>query len=169
MAIDGFLNLAQRRSLWFMRQLLVTVLLPYVTRWIEAQERQILAEGTFLSEQSVSDALLIGVAEPRRVRLLKVPQVPLPAGRLIKLAERLAGGPWEHTAGLTARYGIFIREAYWGDRRLIAHELAHTAQYERLGGIASFLRVYLTECLTSGYSASALEQEAAAAAASIST
>ncbi len=152
-----------------MRQLLVPVLLPYVTRWIEARERQILVEGTTLSEQSAADALAIGVVNPHRVRLLRVPKVPLPAGRLISLAERFAGGPRVHTAGLTARYGIFVREAYWGDRRLIAHELAHTAQYERLGGIAPFLRVYLTECLTSGYSASALELEAVAAAAAFDT
>jgi hypothetical protein len=81
------------------------------------------------------------------------------------MAEKLGGGPWKNTVGLTARYGIFIREAYWGDRRLIAHELAHTAQYERLGGITPFLRAYLTECLTSGYPRSALELEAVAAAA----
>ncbi len=150
-----------------MRHLLVPLLLPYVARWIAARERQILGAGTPLSEQSAADARAIGVAHPHRVRLLRVPHVPLPAGRLIHLAERLAGGPWEHTAGLTARYGIFIREAYWGDRRLIAHELAHTAQYERLGGIAPFLRAYLTQCLTCGYSAAALELEAIAAAAAV--
>lgn len=152
-----------------MRRLLVPVLLPYVIRWIEARDRQILAEGTPLSEQSAADARAIGVANPERIRLLRVPKVPLPAGRLINLAERLAGGPWDHTAGLTARYGIFIREPYWGDRRLIAHELAHTAQYERLGGIAPFLRAYLTECLTSGYAGAALELEAIAAAAAFDT
>ena len=150
-----------------MHHLLVPVLLPYVTRWIEARERQILAEGTPLSERSAADARAVGVADPQRVRLLRVPKIPLPAGPLIDLAERLSGGPWKHTAGLTARYGIFIREAYWDDRHLIAHELAHTAQYERLGGTAPFLRVYLTECLTSGYSAAALELEAIAAAAAI--
>ena len=40
------------------------------------------------------------------------------------------------------------------------HELAHTAQYERLGGILPFLREYLFECLTSGYSEAPMEQEA---------
>jgi len=152
-----------------MRRLLVPVILPYITRWIEAREQQILIEGSPLSEQSAADARAIGVGNPERVRLLRVAKVPLPAGRLITLAEHLAGGPWEHTAGLTARYGIFIREAYWGDRRLIAHELAHTAQYERLGGIAPFLRAYLTECLTSGYAGAALEMEAVAAAAAFDT
>jgi len=150
-----------------MRRLLVPVLLPYVARWIEAREHHILVEGTALSEQSTVDALAIGVTNPLRVRLLRVPNVPLPASPLISLAERLGGGPWKNTAGLTARYGIFIREDYWDDRRLIAHELAHTAQYERLGGITPFLRVYLTECLGSGYSGAALELEAVAAAAAL--
>ena len=152
-----------------MRRLLVPVLLPYVSRWIAAREQQILVEGSVLSEQSIADALAIGVTNPQRIRLLRVPSVPLPGGPLVSLAERLGGGPWTNTAGMTARYDIFIRETYWGDRRLIAHELAHTAQYERLGGIALFLRAYLTECLTTGYAGAALELEAIAAAAAIDT
>jgi hypothetical protein len=44
------------------------------------------------------------------------------------------------------------------------HELVHTAQYERLGGIVAFLRKYLSECATSGYRAAPLEEEAIAVA-----
>jgi hypothetical protein len=61
---------------------------------------------------------------------------------------------------LTLRHGIFIRADEWGDRRLVVHELAHTAQYERLGGFGPFLRQYLQECVTVGYPATPLEQEA---------
>ena len=68
------------------------------------------------------------------------------------------------TCGLALRYGIFVRSHCWGDRRLVAHELAHTAQYERLGGIEPFLRQYLYECLTIGYPEAPMEQEAIAAA-----
>ena len=64
------------------------------------------------------------------------------------------------TIGLTLRYGIYIRADHWGDRRLVMHELAHTAQYERLGGFEGFLRQYLGECLTIGYPEAPLEQEA---------
>ena len=65
------------------------------------------------------------------------------------------------TAGLTLRYGIFIRSDCWGERRLVVHELAHTAQYERFGSFASFLGEYLRECITPpGYPFGALEQEA---------
>jgi hypothetical protein len=43
---------------------------------------------------------------------------------------------------------------------LVVHELAHTAQYERLGGFHPFLSAYLGECLTVGYPNGPLEQEA---------
>ena len=65
------------------------------------------------------------------------------------------------TEGLTLRYGIFIRADRWGRRLLVAHELVHTAQYERLGGFEAFLRPYLIECLTPpGYPNGPMEREA---------
>jgi len=65
------------------------------------------------------------------------------------------------------QYGIFIRLDCWRDRALIAHELVHTAQYERLGGILPFLRQYLFECVTIGYPEAPMEQEAIAVAARV--
>ena len=62
--------------------------------------------------------------------------------------------------GLTLSYGIFVRSDHWRDRTLILHELAHIAQYERLGGIEPFLRQYLLVCATVGYSNSGMEDEA---------
>jgi hypothetical protein len=150
-----------------MRRLIVFLLLPYIARWIDAQERHILAEGIPLDERGLADARRIGVSRPERVRLLKVTPVPLPVGALIASLGKWVGAPGGRTAGLTARYGIFIRADVWGDRRLIAHELAHTAQYERLGGTRPFLRQYLMECLTTGYAAAELESEANTAAADI--
>lgn len=150
-----------------MRRLLVPLFLGYVTRWIEAQERRILAEGTPLPERTLEDARRIGVREPERVRLLRVVKVPHPGGAFLDVLARCVGMPSDTTAGLTARYGIFICASQWGDRRLVAHELAHTAQYERLGGIRPFLRQYLTECLTVGYDRAALELEAIEASAGI--
>jgi len=65
------------------------------------------------------------------------------------------------TRGLTLKYGVFFRWDCWRDRSLIAHELVHTTQYERLGGILPFLRQYLFECLTIGYANAPMELEAA--------
>ena len=64
------------------------------------------------------------------------------------------------TAGLTLRYGIFIRSDCWGDRWLIVHELVHTSQYEKLGGFSQFLKEYLHQCITIGYPEAPMEQEA---------
>jgi hypothetical protein len=70
---------------------------------------------------------------------------------------------------MALRYDIFIREDHWGDRRLFAHELAHVAQYERLGGFRGFLKQYLEECFNPDYPLGDLEQEAKQAEALVST
>lgn len=71
------------------------------------------------------------------------------------------------TAGLTLRYGIYVRSDCWDDRQLLIHELVHTSQYERLGGFQQFLRKYLDECLAIGYPAAPMEQEAVTKAAKL--
>ena len=64
--------------------------------------------------------------------------------------------------GLTARYGIVFKTR--PTRFLIAHELRHVAQYERLG-LDGFAHRYITELLAVGYAQSPLEADANAAAA----
>ncbi len=64
------------------------------------------------------------------------------------------------TIDLTLRYGIFIRDDHWDQRRLAVHKLAHTTQHERLGSSEAFLRQDLHECITIGYPAAPMEQEA---------
>lgn len=116
--------------------------------------------GVPLSNQELADARAIGVAEPDRVRLLQLDRVPFPSDPMLKAAAAAIQFLTPTTCGLTLRYGIFVRSDCWRERALIAHELAHVMQYERLGGILPFLRQYLSECLTIGYPAAPLEQEA---------
>jgi len=61
---------------------------------------------------------------PERVRLLKVPEVPLPSDPLLRAAAETTGLISPLTCGLAVRYGIFVRSDYWGERRLVVHELA---------------------------------------------
>ena len=137
-------------------------LLPLAAKWAAAVEKRILREGVPLSEQGLADARALGVRERERVRLLALPCVPTPTDLTLKTAAAAIQFLTPATRGLALRYGIFVRNDCWGERRLIAHELVHTAQYERLGGIRPFLRQYLTECLTIGYPAGPMEQEAIA-------
>lgn len=139
-------------------------LLPLAAKWVAAVEARILREGVPLSEHELADAKTIGVRAPERVRLLVLDCVPTPSDLTLKTAAAAIHFLTPATRGLALCYGIFVRSDCWRDRRLIAHELAHTAQYERLGGISPFLRQYLSECLTIGYPEGPLEQEAIAAA-----
>jgi len=134
--------------------------LPFAVKWAKRQEERILLAGVPLSEPHLSDAALIGVMHPKKIRLLKVDQIPTPDSQFLRWAAMLTGLISPDTAGMTVRYGIFIRGDYWDDRRLIAHECVHTAQYERFGGFTEFLRRYLHECLEIGYPAAPLEREA---------
>ena len=137
------------------------ILLPLASAWAAEQERIILQTGVGLTEAELADARRLGVVRPERVRLLRVAQIPTPTHPALATAAVATGLISSASAGLTVRYGIFIRADFWGLRPLVAHELVHTSQYERLGGFEAFLRPYLMECITPpGYPHGPIEQEA---------
>jgi hypothetical protein len=137
----------------------VIVVLPFACAWARRQESIILKTGVPLSPPHVDTAKRLGVLSPERVRLLAVAQVPPLNWLLRRIGERL-GAVSSQTTGMTLRYGIFIRQDHWGNRRLLVHELAHVAQYERRGGFRRFLTQYLQECIRPGYPFGELELEA---------
>jgi hypothetical protein len=142
-------------------------LLPMAAKWASEQEQRILREGVPLSEQEIVDARAAGVQSPDRVRLLPIKAIPSPRHPMLKIAQSAINLLTSTPRGLTVQHGIFVRSDCWRDRALIVHELAHTAQYERLGGILPFLRKYLFECATAGYCQAPMEQEAIAVAARV--
>jgi hypothetical protein len=144
-------------------------LLPLAAAWATEQEQEILRDGVSLSLEEIGDARAVGVKEPDRVRLLSVEIISRPTQPQLRTACDAIDFLTPATRGLTLGHGIFIRSDCWRDRSLIVHELVHVAQYEKLGGILPFLRSYLYECLTVGYSASPLEQEAITLAARLCT
>jgi hypothetical protein len=136
--------------------------LPLASAWVLEHERFILENGVPLSAEQLADAKLVGVARPERVRLFRVEQVPLPEYpglEEIKEAMKLTA---PDLPGLALRYGIYLRADHWGQRRFVVHELAHTAQYERLDGVRAFLECYLYQCLAIGFTSAPMEQEAIA-------
>ncbi|CAN5602078.1 hypothetical protein BH20VER3_BH20VER3_18870 [soil metagenome] len=138
-------------------------LIPLAARWAENLEKRILRGGVPLSEVESADAKALGVRHPARVRLLCLASVPTPDDLTLRTAAAAVQFLTPATRGLALRYGIFVRADCWRERGIIAHELAHTEQYERLGGIEPFLQQYLRECLSNGYPAAPMEQEAIAA------
>lgn len=119
-----------------------------------------LRTGIPLTPAQVAYARAIGVAYPERVRLEIGVEAPWPYFKALRTVAVRSGLVPREIGGITFRYGIFLRADRQEERRLLLHELAHTAQYERLGGIRPFLAEYLYECLTAGYPNGALEKEA---------
>jgi hypothetical protein len=101
----------------------------------------------------------VGVVHSEKVRLLSVEVIP-PTNRLLRTIGAKLGFVSSQIIGMTLRYGIFIQTQHGGDRRLLVHELAHVAPYERFGGFRSFLFQHLPECINPGYPLGHLELEA---------
>jgi hypothetical protein len=134
-------------------------LFPHVVCWIAGLERQIIAQGQPLLPVDLANAKAIGIRHPDEVRVLLVSEIPRPAhARIRELAEDV-NLLSDDTAGLTAGYGILLRKGGVADRRLIAHELVHVAQYETLG-IEGFLREYIRQIARDGYKGAEFETAA---------
>ena len=137
-------------------------LMPSAIEWVEEQENLIISSGIKLNAKQVDLAAKIGILEIEKVRLLQVDSIPLPLDPILSLAINQIGLISDSTIGISFRYGIYIRSDYWHDESLLIHELTHTMQYEKLGGITNFLNQYSKECLYYGYNKSPLEREARA-------
>ena len=142
-----------------MTRIVVTAFLPIACAWAARHESIILRRGVALSATQADKARQVGVVHPEKVRLLAVDLVP-PTNPILRVIGAKLGFVSSQTIGMTLRYGILIQTAHWGDRRLLVHELAHVAQYERFGGFRRFLYQYLQECINPGYPHGDLELEA---------
>ncbi len=142
-------------------------LVSLASPWVEGLEQIALRDGIPLDKPQTADARTIGISHPERIRLLQVNEVPLPEDPILLTACETTRAIGPATWALSARYGILIRTDRWGEREAIVHELVHTSQYEKLGGIAHFLKQYLQECMTAGFPRGAMEQEAIITAARI--
>ena len=135
-------------------------ILPLVVEWAEARELVILEHGVALSPQYMEDAKSVGVKYPERVRIYEVPQIPIPKHPILRAAAEATQLISPATIGISLGYGIFIHNNFSNDRYTIVHELAHTMQCEKLGGLYPFLNNYLWECIEIGYPQAPMEQEA---------
>jgi hypothetical protein len=137
--------------------------------WVRARQTAILHAGAALSPAQINLARTLGVAAAERVRVMPVEVVPMPLPRWARAMAHRIGLISPHIVGMTLGYGIVLRADCCSDPRLLAHELMHVAQYERLGGwggVGGFLRQYVRECVWPGYPRGALEIEAKRAEAS---
>jgi hypothetical protein len=136
------------------------VLILEAVAWATEHSEKIQSAGSPLNESEVALARKVGVQMPERVRIQFVPQLPLPseAMRLRQFAEYLG---LQGMAGLTLGYGIYLVKNRT-NVELICHELRHVQQYESLGGIEPFMRIYLEQIDIYGYDRAPLESDAQA-------
>src|SRR5207249_3605888 len=99
-----------------------------------------------------------GVTRPESVRILAVTEILPPEEDDLRRASSEFGVITAATAGLTLGHGIFVRQDYLQDAKLVAHELRHVAQYEQYGSFAGFLQQYLAEVNRHGYLAAPMER-----------
>jgi len=141
-------------------------LLSAAVKWVAEQEAVVLEKGEALNKTELDYARRIGIVHPENVRLLKVPSFPMPTEPILKMAMESLEVQSSNIVGLTLRYAVFIKEDWWRQQNyqkpleFVVHELVHTHQYERLGGIEPYLRQYLTERQTFNYPNNPLEVEA---------
>ena len=126
----------------------------------------ILRDGRPLSDFEVEWAREVGVEDPDQVRVLPIGHVPTPGSRFIQFLGPFTRFMGTSPTGMAVNYGIFLDATHVTNPSLLVHELAHVAQFEKLGGIKPFLKEYFTQCCADGYWDSLMEQEARDAAAS---
>jgi hypothetical protein len=79
----------------------------------------------FLSMAINTAARRVGATHPDQVLLVKVQKIPIPRHPALITAGEATSLISPFTIGLTLRYGIFIRDDYGDQRRLVVHELAY--------------------------------------------
>src|ERR1700751_1795224 len=123
-------------------------------------EKTILERGQRLPPENKKDAEAIGIRRVDDVRIAVWDRIPLPSDPGLQQLALQTGLITDRTAGMTFGHGIALKNGPY-DRRLIAHELGHVMQYERLGGIEAFLGEYVKEvAFPPGYPYGPLEREA---------
>lgn len=140
----------------------VAALLPGALAFVEDSEREILRRGRPLGADETRIAQAVGVAHPEQVRILVSENFIQPRDRaFVALVRRLGIDDAAGLLGRASGYGIQLRPMSARSRRLLAHELTHVAQYERMGK-AGLLRQYFVELLMVGYERAPLEAAARA-------
>ncbi|TKD15449.1 hypothetical protein FBT96_16930 [Rhodobacter capsulatus] len=133
----------------------IAQLMPRLRAEERARDARALSEGRGLSPREQDIARRVGVRHPEKVRLLALAQIaPMTDPELARLFRV------ERAWGLTTGYGITVTQAPVPDW-LLAHELVHVAQYERLGA-EPMLRRTLTESLVLPGNLIPIEREAIA-------
>lgn len=132
---------------------------PLALQWLNDIEAELLPNGRGLSESEMSMAQTAGVKHPDRVRILVQSRFPLPDEEPLRTEAMKFGFGNNAEGARTMGYVIMLKEKYAREHWILAHELVHVAQQERMGRDA-FIRRLIAELELMGYRRAPLELEA---------
>jgi hypothetical protein len=131
--------------------------LPRLLAWYAKAEAGLLPQGRPLNPAERGIAHTLAIRQPDNIRIVVLETFPLPDDAELR-ADAEASGMGSEDAR-TMGDAILLKPYVHEDPAVIAHELVHIAQHDRLGREA-FMRRYLTELEVLGYDAAPLEVEA---------
>ena len=120
----------------------------------------IIDKGRPLTSSESKIAQQVGVLQPGRVRVMEAEFRDVPLDAVTRGFATRLGLSLSTASGMCLGYSIYVR-ANCMSTSLLAHELRHVAQFERLGlGLEGFLRLYIKEVSKYGYANAPLENDA---------
>lgn len=137
----------------------VEALRPTAEQFVAKNQAEALEKGVPLNPSQLKLAKRIGLQQPESVRLYYVDSLPTPADPRLEAAARRFGYSSPCIDAYTFGYGIWIKNGAKHDKELLAHELIHVRQTERLG-MQEMVRQYLMQLYIYGYRNAPLEVEA---------
>jgi hypothetical protein len=138
---------------------LMQTVLPELLDFCQQQQRIVLEQGRPLRSGERKIAGEIGIKEIDKIRILVIRDLPKFEGPFLTEWATRHRFNSELTGALTFGYGLAMRKEAAGNLVLFVHELVHVRQMEQMG-LENYLRRYLAELETYGYSAAPLEVEA---------
>lgn len=117
---------------------------PLILDWINRTEAQLLLEGRPLTEKEVEMARKLGVVHPEQVRVIVRKTFPQPTHPQLLALPAITDLARPEVGGLTLGYAILLKPRFSKRRWILAHELMHVVQQERMGRM-EFLRRYIAE------------------------
>ena len=112
-----------------------------------------------LSPDEIVMAIDAGVTKPGEVRVALVDEMALPQDEPLHTLALQLGFANKALAGGAIGNLVWLNRKHSKNVALLAHELMHVAQQERVGQV-HFLRRYFSELALVGYKRSAIEAEA---------
>lgn len=149
--------------------LLTLLITPFASWWLYHHEKKILRLGIALTPVQLNWAKQLHISQPEKIRVLVVERMPSPVPYSLEKFMQRHGFPVGNAAGMCMRYGIYLVDKYAHRDCLLAHELVHTHQFQRLGSIHKFLYHYLYQTLLLGYANAPMEAEANTKAKQVTT